>query len=72
MKIKITPESGLFFYGDFIFTVRDISKPLISGKKFSIEEVNYRKSLPAMATGGASLTKKVNTNERKVMFLCDF
>ena len=46
----------VYFSGDFIFTARDISKSL-GEDPFPAEKINYIKSLPAMATGGAVLTK---------------
>lgn len=48
----------VYFSGDFIFTARDLSKNLIEGEEWSIEKLNYLKSLPAMATGGAALEKR--------------
>lgn len=48
----------VYFSGDFIFTTRDLSLPLVKGECWPIEKLNYCKSLPAMATGGASLERK--------------
>lgn len=48
----------VYFSGDFIFTARDMSKNLIEGEEWPIEKLNYLKSLPAMATGGAALEKR--------------
>lgn len=62
--IFLNPSTHLdevYFSGDFIFTARDLSEPLVEGECWPIEEFNFRKSLPAMAAGGAALEKSENS-----------
>lgn len=61
-----------FFSGDFIFTVRDISKPLNDDSMLPIERMNYWKSLPAMATGGPQFElgeAKRKTDSKVILFI---
>lgn len=58
-----------YFSGDFIFTVRDLDVPLIEGEKMAIEELNYRKSLPAMATGGPQFFEKEKRDNKAGVIL---
>lgn len=73
--IFLNPSTHLdevYFSGDFIFTARDLTKPLVGEKYWPIEEFNYQKSLPAMAAGGAALEKLENTGaESNVILFID-
>lgn len=73
--IFMNPSTHLdevYFSGDFTFTVRDLSISLIEGERWPIEEFNYIKSIPAMASGGAVLEKgEVSNCESKVILFID-
>lgn len=64
-----TRYNEVYFSGDFIFTVRDISNPLVVGEHYSIEDMNYHKTLPAMAAGGAAMMKKDDSKKRNNVIL---
>lgn len=60
------------FSGDFVFTVRDMSKPLIEGEHWPIEDFNFIKSIPGMATGGPQYEKSTVENKgesKKILFI---
>ena len=62
----------VYFAGDFIFTVKDITKPLVKGAHWPIEEFNFKKSIPAMATGGPQFEKVEDIEEcssGKILFI---
>lgn len=72
--VFINPSTHLdevYFSGDFIFTARDLTKPLVEGTCWPIEQFNYQKSLPAMATGGAALEECENmeTGSNVILFI---
>jgi len=61
----------VYFTGDFNFTIRDISQKFAKDFVLPIEEINYYKSIPAMASGGAALVDKKysNTTSNKILFI---
>lgn len=73
--IFMNPSTHLdevYFSSDFVFTVRDISKPLVEDEHWPIEHINFIKSIPGMATGGPQYEKleiKSKDKAKKILFI---
>lgn len=74
--IFLNPSSSYlddpYFSGDFVFTVRDISRPLVEGEQWPVEVFNLIRCTPGMATGGAHLEKSEIENRektKKILFI---
>lgn len=74
--IFLNPSTFLdevYFSGDFIFAVRDISTTLTE-KCMIFDKINYVKSLPAMVSGGATFIKEAgniskNHTVKSILFI---
>lgn len=73
--IFMNPSShfdDVYFSGDFVFTVRDISQPLIEDEHIPVEDFNLMKSIPGMAAGGPQYEKtgiKKDEKSKKILFV---